>query len=111
MAVYANLTADQGSEFGSTITVEDPTGGVFPLAGYTARGHVRKTHSSLTHYSLNPTITYPSSGQINLTISSATTATMKPGRYVYDVEIVDGDGKRTRVVEGQFEITPGVTRV
>jgi hypothetical protein len=36
---------------------------------------------------------------------------MKPGRYVYDVEIVDGDGKRTRVVEGQFEITPGVTRV
>ena len=36
---------------------------------------------------------------------------MKPGRYVYDVEIVhDVSGSVTRVVEGQMEITPGVTQ-
>ena len=34
---------------------------------------------------------------------------MKAGRYVYDVEINSG-GTITRVVEGQVEVTPGVTR-
>ena len=45
-----------------------------------------------------------------LTLASDVTAAMKPGRYVYDVEIVKtSDGKVTRVVEGQIEIMPGVT--
>jgi hypothetical protein len=36
---------------------------------------------------------------------------MKPGRYVYDIEIKNGaDGTITRVLEGQVEVTPGVTR-
>jgi hypothetical protein len=36
---------------------------------------------------------------------------MKPGRYVYDVEVRVGvNGDITRIVEGQLEITPGVTR-
>jgi hypothetical protein len=36
---------------------------------------------------------------------------MKPGRFVYDVEILSGTGTRTRVLEGQVEVTPGVTQV
>jgi hypothetical protein len=35
---------------------------------------------------------------------------MKAGRYVYDVEISSGGGTVTRVIEGQLEITPSVTR-
>ena len=34
---------------------------------------------------------------------------MKPGRYVYDVEITSPGGVTTRVVEGQVEVTAGVT--
>jgi hypothetical protein len=36
---------------------------------------------------------------------------MKAGRYVYDVEILAASGSRTRVLEGQVEVTPGVTQV
>jgi hypothetical protein len=36
---------------------------------------------------------------------------MKPGRFVYDVEILSASGTRTRVLEGQVEVTAGVTQV
>jgi hypothetical protein len=36
---------------------------------------------------------------------------MKAGRYVYDVEILSSGGTRTRVLEGQLEVTPGVTQI
>jgi hypothetical protein len=36
---------------------------------------------------------------------------MKAGRYVYDVEITQtSSGAVTRVLEGQVEVTPGVTQ-
>jgi hypothetical protein len=35
---------------------------------------------------------------------------MKAGRFVYDVEITASGGAKTRVLEGQVEITPGVTQ-
>ena len=34
----------------------------------------------------------------------------KAGRYLYDIEIVSPDSQVTRIIEGQVEITPGVTR-
>jgi hypothetical protein len=35
---------------------------------------------------------------------------MKFGRYVYDVEITSSGGTVSRVIEGQVEVMPGVTR-
>ena len=35
---------------------------------------------------------------------------MKPGRYVYDVIVMSDGNVPTRVLEGQLEITPSVTR-
>ena len=34
---------------------------------------------------------------------------MEAGRYVYDVEITSTGGVTTRVLQGQVEVTPGVT--
>jgi len=36
---------------------------------------------------------------------------LKPGRYVYDVIIVSPDSPAivTRILEGQIDVTPGVT--
>ena len=111
MSIYANLTADQGSDFFSIITVEGSDGNIYDLTGYSARGQVRKTYASATSYDLHATINNPTNGLINISLSSTQTAAMRPGRYVYDVEIVDAQNVVTRVVEGQLEITPRVTRV
>ena len=111
MAIYANLVVDQGSDFFTQITVEGSDGNIFDLTSYIARGQVRKTYSSTTSYDLNASILNPTSGLINISLSSTQTAGMRPGRYVYDVEIVDAQNVVTRVVEGQVEISARVTRV
>jgi hypothetical protein len=43
-------------------------------------------------------------------MGSSLTSTLKPGRYVYDVVIVDGSGTKTRAVEGSVIVRGGVTR-
>ena len=111
MAVYANISIDQGSDFSSTVTVEGSDGLVYALTGHTARGQIRKTYSSSTSIPFVTVINNPEAGKILISLTSTVTAAMKAGRYVYDIEIVQtGTGKVTRVVEGQIEVNPRVTR-
>lgn len=110
MAVYANIVIDQGSDFTSTVEVEDTTGGPADLTNYTAFGQIRKTYKSVTAYSLNATVANASEGKLRLSLTNAETSLLKAGRYVYDVEVTSPSGTVSRVIEGQVEVTPGVSR-
>lgn len=111
MAVYANLTIDQGADFDSIVTVEGSNGLPFDLSNYAATGQIRKTYTSSTAYSFTASIQDATGGEIRLLLDGGISANMKPGRYVYDVIIENSNsGDTTRVIEGQVEITPGVTR-
>tara|TARA_B100000212_G_scaffold280634_1_gene220484 strand:+ start:525 stop:854 length:330 start_codon:yes stop_codon:yes gene_type:complete len=109
MAVYANLTVDQGTDFSSAIDVTDSDGDPVSLVGYTVAGQIRKHYNSSTKVDFVATVSNATAGIVSLSLSAATTNAMKAGRYVYDVEI-DLNGTKTRVLEGQLEVTPGVTR-
>ena len=109
MAVYANLTVDQGTDFSSNVDVTDADGDAISLVGYTVKGQIRKHYNSSTAVDFQASISNASAGIISLALSAATTNGMKAGRYVYDVEI-DQSGTKTRVLEGQLEIMPGVTQ-
>ena len=109
MAVYANLTVDQGTDFSSSVDVTDSDGDPVSLVGYSVAGQIRKHYNSSTKVDFVATVSNATAGIISLSLSAATTNAMKAGRYVYDVEI-DLNGTKTRVLEGQLEVTPGVTR-
>jgi hypothetical protein len=111
MAIYSNLTIDQGSNFLAYVDVTDSSGNALDLNGYTVAGQIRKTYSSLTAVSFSASVSNALGGTISLGLSDTVTNAMKPGRYVYDVEILNSNGTRTRVLEGQVEVTPGVTQV
>lgn len=112
MAIVANLVIDQGSDFTSTITLEDNVGNLIDLTNYTVRGQVRRTFTSSTSFPFTCTkLTSQGQGKIKIQLTPTQTGTMKPGRYVYDVEIVHTTGTPVvRVVEGQVTVTPRVTR-
>ena len=111
MAVLSNLSIDQGSDFSAEVIVEDTNGDVANLTGYTGAGQIRKTYSSSTATNFVVTVTNPGAGLLTLTLSNAVTNAMKAGRFVYDVEITEtANGEKTRVVEGQVTINPGVTQ-
>lgn len=107
MATYSNLFIDQGSDFSSTTTLTQAS-----LTGYSARGQIRKTYASSTVTATFVASLDTSTKIITFSLPAATTATLSSGRYVYDIEIFNTDSpeKVTRVLEGQVEVTPGVTR-
>ncbi len=111
MAVISNLAVDQGATFSAEIAVTDVNGTAMNLTGYTATGQVRKTYSSSTAIDFATAVPNPTSGNLQISLSASQTNSMKAGRYVYDVEITnDGGVTVTRILEGQVEVTPSVTR-
>tara|TARA_B100001079_G_scaffold112534_1_gene96799 strand:+ start:180 stop:518 length:339 start_codon:yes stop_codon:yes gene_type:complete len=112
MAVLSNLSVDQGSDFSAEVVVEDSTGNVANLTGFTGAGQIRKTYSSSTATNFVVVVTNAAGGLLTLSLANAVTNAMKSGRYVYDVEITEtSSGEKTRVVEGQLTINPGVTQI
>ena len=89
----------------------DATGSVLDLTGYSAAAQIRKTYGSSSASATFATSTgTPSQGKVTLSLTDTQTAGLSSGRYVYDLNITSGSGVKTRVVEGQAIITPGVTR-
>ena len=109
MAVYANITIDQGATFSANIDVTDVDGDADDVTGYTVAAQMRKTYSSTTATDFTCSIVNASTGAILIALTATQTNALKAGRYVYDVEI-NNSGTITRVIEGQVEVTPGVTR-
>jgi hypothetical protein len=109
MAIKANLQIDQGTDFAITIDVTDNDNEVVNLTGYTGAAQMRKhyTSSAQTSFSVSVSNTF---GQVTLSMNSATTATITPGRYVYDCELISSANVVSRLVEGIVTVTPQVTR-
>ncbi len=110
MAVYANINADQGTTFSASVIVTSANGvDAADLTGFTAAAQARRTYTSTTSYPFVAVINNPTTGTLTLSMTAAITDTMK-GRYMYDVEVTDASGNITRVIEGQFNVGPGITR-
>jgi aminopeptidase-like protein len=111
MAIISNLTIDQGSTFSVDIDVTDADGDALNLTDFTVQGQMRKTYTSSTATTFVSEITNATGGVVTISLTAATTNALKAGRYVYDVEITSPASVVTRIVEGQVEVTPGVTQV
>ena len=111
MAVYSNMTIDQGTDFSSAIDVTDADGDPVNLTGYTVKGQIRKSYTSSTAVDLTCAVSNAAAGIISIALTAAQSNAMKYGRYLYDVEMTSSGGAKTRVLEGQVEITPGVTQI
>ena len=109
MATYKNLFIDQGSDFNVTIELT-PIVGSLVLTNYTSRGQIRKTYNSSAKTDFLITVDSVNK-ELDCNLTSAKTGALKPGRYVYDIEILSPDSPSivTRVIEGQVEVTPRVT--
>tara|TARA_Y100000052_G_scaffold21684_1_gene21978 strand:+ start:493 stop:834 length:342 start_codon:yes stop_codon:yes gene_type:complete len=112
MAMISNLTIDQGASFKAEIDVKDADGDALDLTGFTGAGQMRKTYASSTATNFTVEFKNPrTTGTLTISLTAAQTNAIKAGRYVYDVEITKtSDSEVTRVVEGQIDVTPGVTR-
>ena len=109
MAAYSELSVEQYATFSTTVNVTDTNGAALNLYGYTAASQVRKSYYSSTATNFSATVTGNANGEITLSMTSANTANLSPGRYLYDLLITSPSNVTTRVIEGIVNVLPGVT--
>ena len=109
MATYSNLFVDQGSDFSFALNLESTIGSI-DLNNYTARGKIKRNYTSLSSIDFNIKLDVPQDSLI-VSLTPTQSQSMKPTRYVYDIELVSDDSPASiiRVLEGQLEVTPSVT--
>lgn len=110
MAISAYLDIDQGSDFVTEMTLENDNGTAMNLSGFTVYSQFRKSYNSTVGYSFITNVTSPINGKFTLSLPGSISSTIKPGRYLYDVEITNNISK-TRVVEGIITINPEITKI
>lgn len=112
MANTKNLFIDQGSNFSYSITATDEYGTALSItagSGYTASGQLRRSYYSLTSTSFVAGVT-GATGNITFSLGATSTAALKPGRYVYDIELLYPSGKVVRQLQGTITVDPEVTK-
>ena len=110
-AATYDLVIDQGSDFAIDLTITEG-GSAKNLTGYSGRAQLRTTHTaSSATASFTVSVVNASAGTMKMELSSATTAGIAAGRYVYDLEIhTSGDATVKRLIQGSVTINPEVTR-
>jgi len=121
------MFCEQGTTFVRILEIQypdpaDPTGETylpFDLSGYTGRMQVRRTMDSpTTMLNLSDTVVNGSqvemrpagdNNSIRIYISDEATATLETSG-VYDLEIENSGGEVSRVLQGDFVVSPQVTR-
>lgn len=110
MANVFNIFIDQGSTYTVTVEVTDSNGNQLDLTNYTADSQIRKTYTSSAITANFATSLNVADGTVTLSMTDDVSSTVAAGRYVYDCIITDQGGAKTRILEGQATVTPGVTR-
>lgn len=111
MAVLANLDIDQGSDFVTEMILENDDGTPMDLRGFSVYSQFRKSYGSVIAYTFQTAVVDDINGVISLGLSGVSSTAIRPGRYLYDVEIVNSIPVKTRVVEGIVTINPEITRI
>lgn len=112
MTAYAELYLGQGSTFNNVINLtDDITNAYINVSGYTVKSQMRRSYYS-ANASANITcaVTDAANGEITMSMTSSNTANLKAGKYLYDVEVTDGVGKVSYILEGVITVTPRITQ-
>jgi hypothetical protein len=104
-----NLVLEQGVDFQATFTIRNTNNLPLNLTGYTGISSIRKHPTSSTSYPL--TLTFPDrlNGRIAVSMGYTATDAIEGGRYVYDIILISPNSYRTRAVQGNVLVTPGVS--
>jgi len=106
-----DIVIDQGSDYALQLQIA-ADGSNVNLTNQSARAQMRPTATSST---LTATFTCSvisvSEGKIRVALTNTQTAAISPGKYYYDVELVNsGTSTVTRLIQGIVRVTAEVTR-
>ena len=112
-----NGIINQGATWNLAVEWQDNNGQPIDLTGYTAKMQLRTSPMAdiadvtLTSAPNGGIIIVPLTGTLNLTITAAQTAQLKPQRYTYDLEVtLPQTGFVARLIQGVMNVSAETTR-
>lgn len=111
MAQISNIYIDAGSSYSAIVNVRNGDGTPINLTGFTVAAQIRKSYGSLNSYNFTCSVFDAATGKVRMVLPAATSSTIKPGRYLYDIEVTSPSGEKLRVLEGIVLITPEITKI
>ncbi len=110
-----DITIYQGATYNQQFTWKDQANNPINLTGYSARMMARSSIDASSPFinltNTNGGITLGgAAGTITLNMSDSQTALLSSINGVYDLELVDGAAKVTRLLQGNIVVSPEVTR-
>jgi hypothetical protein len=109
-SVYVrNLTIPTNTDFSFTFNLIDFSNNPINLTAYTGASNLKKSPASINNSAVF-SVSFPNrtNGQVQISLGSSVTTSLKPGRYSYDV-LLNSGSQKIRVVEGTVLVTAGVT--
>ena len=108
LTLLGNVTV-KGVDFEATFTVRNEDSSALNLTGYTGEAKIKK-HPAATKYN-SFIVTFPNrvNGQIKVALASTATTAIEGGRYVYDLVLTSPNAYKTRPIQGNVLVIPGVT--
>lgn len=108
-AIVINLVVEQGTDFEASFDISDEVGSPLDLTNFTVVSTLKKSFYSKTSVAFDAQIYDAVNGVIKLKLSNSVSSTLKGGRYVYDIVIINDSGVKKRVLEGVVTVTEGVS--
>lgn len=116
MPIYvSNIVIHTGTDFTQTFVFEnESSNSPLNLTGYTGSGQIKRYDSSskAADFTLDfGNTSQRTTGRLVVSMNSTTTASLKAGRYFYDIRLTSSAGKIEKVVEGVVIVKQAVTRI
>ena len=113
MAEYVELYIDQGSDFSTSVNInDDNTNLPQNVTGYIVTSSLRRSLlSPNVSANLTCTVQDAANGEFLITMTAGQTANLRSGSYLFDVKVYDSlSATSSRLIEGVMFVTPSVTR-
>ena len=111
MAQYADLTMEQGIDYGQDFIVRNPDGTPRDITYSSFTMSMRKSHfSKAITANMVMTIADGVNGILYANANTMITSNIKAGYYVYDIREVNSSNLVSRLAEGTIIVYPQVTK-
>ena len=109
MITFTELLLYAGTTFCQTFTITDTNNIAINLSNYDIFGRMAKSQYSENYIPLTIEIVNYSEGIIKVSLESDITANIFPGRYNFEIVIVDSYGSVTKIISGVIDVIAGIS--
>jgi hypothetical protein len=112
MTTRANLYVDQGVDFLVALELETDQGDDYPVTNQQFFCQVRKMYSTTVLFEADLEVVVNGvTNEINLSFDPSVTRNIKPGKYQYDLIMINDNNITKKILEGLLFVLPTVTRL